>query len=384
MVVRRDGRHNNKMGKKIVRTVAAGMVVVPGFFGGQLALTDNLVSADSNVLILEAIPEAPITLYNGQIVYFDEIIQQNQLYEQYRVSSYHIDHGSSESAYLVAGKPGTYTVYLYDSYDNYQYTLEAYATFDVVVPYPDANNDGLIDISDIVKYLAVHEYNSETSTDMLGWIDSSHKAVNVAPTVNSAVIFDPSVYLYCTNSYSLEPLFSDENTSSLNYSIVGNMPENMKAIITGGLYFDYSTCQDVWGDVIKYTVNEYGTSTITVRATDEYGEFVDRDIVFDVYETIYYSGYAVDIGWAFTMGESEDIVNISATVVDNPPKDIGEFVNPDVFNDGSIFLRFDNVEFVDGNAKGLIRVDVTTEITNEPGHTYTQYFRIMGFEDQPG
>jgi hypothetical protein len=304
------------------------------------------------------------------------VIQDNELYEQFRVSSDFLLHGDTGSAYLEASKPGTYTVYLYNSLNDYYYSLEAYATIDVIVPYPDENGDGIIDISDIVKYLAVNEYDHEAREEILNWINPSHKAANLAPTINNSYIFDPHIYMGCTNYYRLDSMFNDENPNSLIYSIVGNVPESIKAAISGGIDFDVSTCSNVWQNRINYSLKDTGTSTITVRATDEYGLYADREVAFFGYDTLYYDGSDLNIRNYFHIDESENIFDFTMTVVANPPKDIGSFV-PNIYNDGSLYLRLEDINYIDDVAMGFIKVDVTTMIGEEPGSTYTHYFKII-------
>jgi hypothetical protein len=383
MVVHREGKHTGKMGKKIFRTLAAGVVVVPGLIAGQLATVDHIASAGT----INVTSPQSLTLNYKQEAKLD--------FEAYtfRTSSSHLEYRSDcEGRYLKANMPGTYTVYLYNTSIDYS-NNNAIGSFIVNVPYPDNNHDGVVDISDVVKNLAQHQYDdSSERSRLLNWVESSRKPINKAPTVNNEQIFEHYLSTACMSSYSLDDLFDDEDSNELTYSLVGTTPASMKTVIATEYYGD---------DALFYQLLRSGTTTVTVRATDYYGSSVDRPLIFEFYRdyTLYREQNVVltrsKLGYDFGIGESESIEQVAVTKVGNHPSNLGTIDFQGSMSEESMIIDInENVPTVyvldpeyeyneyytqDNIAVAVIKIDITTNLK-----TYTEYYRIKAIDgEQP-
>jgi hypothetical protein len=396
MVVRRDDRNTGKMGKKIARTLIAGMVVVPGVFGGSLIVPNHIAKASPMV----PIPDS-ITLYYNQSLNFSSIpginsIDFNPNAYNVRTSSDHLKYTyDSGVAHLESSRPGTYTVYLYHENLNSDYFFnedgyKAFESFDVIVPYPDADSSGaglgLIDISDIVKYLtrSGSTYDNDDAHSILGWVDSLNETPNAAPTVSNTPWVQGDIYSNCNSSFSLNSMFSDDDSTGLNYKIVGNSsPEFLNAVIIGNSEYE--------NDIEEYIVNDNvafmpslnsGTTTITVRAFDDFGLYADRSFNFEkFYNLDYYSSQ--EITNYFQVEELEEINTVTATVV-NHSVNIGTVVPTVNNNGGSISLDVNVTDYPeeDENPVVVVKVEVSTTVDGDPGPTHTEYFKVT--VRQPG
>lgn len=263
MVVRRDDRNTGKMGKKIARTMVAGMVLVPGVLSNPIVMDRSFAV----VLVDEPGIVPDQTIYRGQyldLASYGLNISSNSV----EISTNNGLTFDSGSFGIYGTLAGTYTIYIYNT-DGTEID-----SFELIVKTPDFDNDNLVDIGDLMKYIssppavkgvttAFASYQIDT---MLDWLDSSRQGTNSAPMANDnlPILVNPSspyISLSC-NSY-----FTDADGDALSYKVQSVTPSS-------GV--DARIVDDI---LMLYPGSTPAHSVVTVRAYDEHGATADREFM---------------------------------------------------------------------------------------------------------
>jgi hypothetical protein len=365
--------------RKSMKAVAVTMTAVPLVFASSIASIPGLANTAHASL------SAPIedrTMLEGESF----IISSPSVYAFSTSSNSSFDFNvtyESSTLYISAASAGTYTVYLFDNhhrmYDSLDVTVESHRMR------ADVNNDGLIDISEVVNYIPGSpdvyngedgEFNEYDIEEMLGWINGAYD-VNQAP-VFVGTLGDQIVNGSETISLQVDSvdIFNELDEENLTYTAFTD--DASVAIL--------EVDRDGFTDLVTIHGISTGTTHGTIRAHDQSGLYVDKrfQITVTTPETIpNQAPVLINSGTSFLDNEPNSM-NLYSFFSDNDNDELTFTLNPDHTFPGTITMDGGNWEFPSLNITTDTYFDLEVTATDGFGGTTTGTITITMLDEMVG
>lgn len=263
---------SNKVSNKVALALSTSLVAVPTMLGVSPGLGSAPVAqatAESREVVMYVDTEKVL-----EGVSFDNIIQTSSEWFSYG------ENQEGDFILIAPSYPGTFTVYVYETEELDHLLEEIHVIVKSHRNEADTDNDGLINIADIVQYLRANpqqesDFGHDDIVQLVKSLDSMHAEPNQPPQFKGV---DPDERFWLeipnldspnSNGLFLHWYFEDEDYENyfINYQI-----QNISSTEHADFKIIY--------DYLQYTTHNPEAQThdlinVTVRAMDQHGAYAD-------------------------------------------------------------------------------------------------------------